>query len=50
MHIFNHSKATWKFSPPSKIALRLGRLPCFARLSFWYKQRVDGDGCGELVD
>ena len=35
MHIFNHLKAAWKFStvqpsPPSEMALRLGKFPCFA--------------------
>jgi len=38
MHIFNHLNSTWKFSavqlsPPSEVALRLGRFPCFARMS-----------------
>jgi hypothetical protein len=55
MHIFNHLNFTWKFStvqrsPPSEVALRLGRFPCFARMSCWYEQHVDEDRYGELVE
>ena len=46
MRIFNHLKAAWKFSTvqrsaPSEMALRLGKFPCFARMSCWYEQHVD---------
>jgi hypothetical protein len=55
MHIFNHLKSTWKFSavqrsPPSEMALRLGKFLCFDRMSFWYEQHVDEDRYGELVE
>lgn len=55
MHIFNHFKSTWKFStvqrsPPSEMALRLRKFPCFVRMSFWYEQRVDEDQYGEMVE
>jgi hypothetical protein len=32
------------------MALRLGKFPSFAHMSFWYDQRVDEDQYGEMVE